>query len=181
MSDVSPHTEGHKKYGRKPSWGIPFTKEGINAAAEAIADVAWDEKDPIKSMQYILANNESVVNRCGTLMTFSTIIIAISVYIGFNPRLLPNAFQQAIFYIDLLVWIVSTLLLLYSLRHELPPSCQFHKRDDFTFTARLYVRRLGFYNIFLITCMICFMILAALLIPISIQVTMGNGIFPAPN
>ena len=57
------------------------------------------------------------------------------------------------------VWLLCTLRLLWSLKHELPPPDQFDLITDFEFTAHLYIKRMGLYNIALVASVISFVVM----------------------
>jgi hypothetical protein len=165
----SEHTDNSDKppYGSFNWRGVPYGEMDIEYAVEKIKDVYLKYgENPDTAMQAILRSNESIVSRCGVLTTFSSMLIALSLFIVSKPEILPYTWQQWSFYAEIFIWSISTVSLLWSLKHDLPSPRKFGTEDDFKFTARLYVKRMGRYNIALLVTVVCFVTTLLLLSPI---------------
>lgn len=144
MSSTSSSPNPIKPTYRFHMWGVPYGKEDVAKAVDSIYNLYWEAMgDHNIAMQHLLDKNEKVVSRCGMLMTFSGILIAVALFILNNLRDVLAPWQKAGFYIMICIWLVSTILLLWSLKHKLPSAKVFHKEDDFKFTAELYIRRMA--------------------------------------
>jgi hypothetical protein len=170
---ITPDTSSRKPATYKPFsgpaiWGVPYTDLDINYAVEKLYEHYYESaNDPALAMERIINQNEKIVSRCGMLMGFSSIIIAISLYIATNHQMLPTIWQRVGFYTALSVWVISILRLLWSLKHKLPPPWEYGTSVDFKMTAKLFIIRMGLYNLLLIASVTCFVTMMALLMPIS--------------
>jgi len=174
LASLSPQQE------RKPDrayigfviWGVPYSEVDIDYAVDCLfkfyyAPEPGSRDAMLAAMDRMINQSEKIVSRCGMLMSFSGILIAISLYIATNPNLLPALWQRCGFYTALLFWVISILRLLWSLKHMLPSPSTYGTEIDFRMTARLFLGRMGLYNILLINCMVSFSIMMVLLTPIS--------------
>jgi hypothetical protein len=162
-----PPINGRRKrpYGGLSWKGVPFTEIDRMYAAERLREVYGGS--PQEAVQILLENNERIISRCGLLITFSGILMAVYLFIATNPKFLPTVWQECGFYGSMFVWVVFTLRLLWSLKHELPPPWDFGTEEDFKFTARLYLKRMGRYNSALLVTVICFVAILCLLAPVT--------------
>lgn len=169
-----------RPYGGLSLWGVPYGGVDIEYAADQIRELYFEKfPNPNGPMQALLEYNEKIVSRCGILMSFSSVLIAFSLYIATNPRLLSTHWQRSGFYFALMIWVAAMLLLLFSLRHRLPAPWKFGSRSDLDDTIKLFLRRMGYYNLALLASIICFLIILILLAPISVSAV--DHIFGAPR
>lgn len=155
-------------YGGISIFGVPYNEIDIRYAAERLYEIYCDNgNDVLKGMDQILNQNERVVSRCGMLISFSGILIALLLFVASKPNVLPMVWQQWVFYCVMLIWVISTMHLLWSLKHKFPPTWDFMSKNDFMLTAELFLRRMGSYNLALMAAIISFLTIAFVLSPIS--------------
>jgi hypothetical protein len=149
-------------------FGVPLSDGDTRYLIELLREVffAQAKDDPREAVRLLLERNEHIVSRCGLLVHFSAILIALTLFIASNPLLLGEAWEQKAFYTALGVWVASTVRLLWVLRHGLPSPFGLGTDEDFMFTAELFVKRMRAYNIALLLTISCFLIVVGLLIPV---------------
>jgi hypothetical protein len=168
---------GRLKPAKRPfggfSWlGVPYSASDLRFASENLYLVySQDGANDSDIMRYVLDQNERVVSRCGMLISFSGTLIAILLFVANRPQMLPYTWQQWTFYSVMAAWSISTLTLLWSLKHTFPPVWEFHQKYDFMLTAELFLRRMGLYNITLAVTIASFFALLVVLAPISATVS----------
>jgi hypothetical protein len=155
-------------YGGFSLFGVPYNEIDIRYAAEKLFE-SYNNcgKNTHESMVLILEQNERVVSRCGMLISFSGILIALSLFIVNKPNVLPSHWQQWVFYSAMMIWVISTMRLLWSLKHKFPPTWDYHTKNDFMLTAELFLSRMGSYNIALMATIGSFIAIVLVLSPIS--------------
>lgn len=154
-------------------WGVPcpWCRADIDYAAEHIRELYFKKfPTPNGPMQALLEHNEKIVSRCGMLMTFSGTLMVVSSFIATNPRFLSTHWQRWGFYVVMAIWFAVILLLLWSLAHHLPVPWQFGTRVDLDATIRLFLCRMGLYNLALLASVLCFVTMMFFLAPISVRV-----------
>lgn len=147
-------------------WGIPLTERGIEIAIEHLVETLWDSQDPSESIDR-LKEQVGVSDRWGPLMAFSTITVALSIFVANNRQLLPTIWQHAGFYLAMAVWVASVLRLLWSLRQELPDAWELGTEVHFRMVGRMCLRTAARFNLLVIANAVCFGSMVALLMPIS--------------
>lgn len=168
MTEINNGPEKRKLYSGISIFGVPYADIDIRYAAECLFDIYSNEgKDVHKAMNSILEQNERVVSRCRMLISFSGILIALFLFVANKPDVLSNAWQKWVFYCIMLLWVVSTLNLLWSLKHKFPATWDFMQKQDFILTAELFLRRMGNYNVALMAAIFSFLTIAFVLSPIS--------------
>jgi len=178
---MAPKPQAHSAEQIKPeerpfggfSWlGVPYTAIDLRFASENLYRVySHDAANDSEIMKYVLDQNERVVSRCGMLISFSGTLIAILLFIANRPEMLPYIWQQVMFYCIMSTWSLSTIALLWSLKHTFPPTWEFHKKYDFMLTSELFLRRMGLYNITLAVTIVSFLMLLVVLSPISATIS----------
>jgi hypothetical protein len=160
--------ETKRAYGGPAPFGVPLLEADIAYAAEMLKDLLLaNHPNSNAAVRTLLEYNERVVSRCGTLMSFSGVIMALMLYIATNPAFFSHKWQVYTYYTVAFLWFLVMIRLLYSLAHRMPPPWAFSNEEDFVFTARLYLRRMSLYNFALITSISCFIVMGALLLPFS--------------
>ena len=168
MSSGKADSREKKLYSGFSLFGVPYNEIDIRYSAERLFEIYSDHGNDIQeAMNLILNQNERVVSRCGMLISFSGILIALLLFIANKPNVLPMIWQQWVFYCVMLVWVISTMHLLWSLKHKFPPPWEFHTKYDFILTAELFLRRMGSYNLALMATIGSFMAIVFVLLPIS--------------
>jgi hypothetical protein len=87
-----------RRHYSNPSFlGIPYSRIDVDLAVEDMKDVYlhYSEENAEAAFRIILGMNETVVTRCGVLTTFSSIFIAICLFIATRPEALPNTVPAA--------------------------------------------------------------------------------------
>src|SRR6266481_1134662 len=70
-----------KPYGGFSLWGVPYTRVDIDYATAQIRELYFSKfENPNGAMQALLEYNEKVVSRCAMLMSFSSVLIAVSLF-----------------------------------------------------------------------------------------------------
>ena len=157
-----------KLYSGFSLFGVPYNEIDIRYTAEQLFDIYSDSgKNTHAAMTLIFNQNERVVSRCGMLISFSGTLIALSLFVANRPDVLPAPWQQWVFYSVMFIWVLSTMHLLWSLKHSFPPTWEFQEKYDFVLTAELFLRRMGSYNIALIATILSFVTIVVVLSPIS--------------
>jgi hypothetical protein len=157
-----------RPYGGFSLWGVPYSRVDMEYAAVQIRELYFDKFEyPNGPMRAILEYNEKIVSRCGILMSFSGILIAVFLFAANNPRIITSSWQRWGVYASLTVWIVTIVRLLLSLRHQLPPPWEFGSDYDIDTTIKIFIRRMGYYNLALVASTICFVVIFILLAPIG--------------
>jgi hypothetical protein len=102
-------------------FGVPYNGKDIGKAAEQLLHL-YDPQGKATSdaIGLILQQNERVLSRRGMLVSFSGIVIALFLFTA-NNAVLSEFWQKSVYYSGMLIWVVSIMLLLWSLRHKLPP------------------------------------------------------------
>lgn len=168
MSTNKFDAKAKKLYSGFSLFGVPYNEIDIRYSAERLFDIYSDNGNDVKeAMNLILNQNERVVSRCGMLISFSGILIALLLFIASKPEVLPMIWQQWVFYCVMFVWVISTMHLLWSLKHKFPPTWEFHTKYDFILTAELFLKRMGSYNLALVATISSFMAIVFVLMPIS--------------
>ncbi|HUI96049.1 MAG TPA: hypothetical protein VLX44_09875 [Xanthobacteraceae bacterium] len=176
--DTRAHSE-RRAYGGFSLWGVPYARVDIEYATAQIRKLYFEKfPGPNGPMQALLDYNEKIVSRSGMLMGFSGILIAVSLFIAANPKFLPTLWQRWAFYVVIAIWVIATLRLLWSLRHEMPAPWEFGSQPDVDRTIRLFLRRMGNYNLALAASVICFACIVILLAPVSAAIV--DRIFAGP-
>jgi len=161
-----------KLYGGFSLFGVPYNDIDIRYAAERLFDIYSNNgEDTLGAMNLILNQNERVVSRCGMLISFSGTLIALCLFVANNPNVLSLTWQPWVFYLVMLVWVLSTMHLLWSLKHKFPPIWEFHAKYDFILTAELFLQRMGSYNIALMSTIFSFMTIVFVLSPVSAKIS----------
>jgi hypothetical protein len=157
-----------KIYGGYSLFGVPYSSIDIEYASERLYETYTGGGKGIReAMAAILDANEKVVSRCGMLISFSSTLMAILLFIANKPEMLPNLWQQVSYYAAMFLWMSFTMWLLYSLHHQFPPTWEFHTKRDFMITSNLYLRRMGIYNLTLIATIVSFIAIVLVLSPVS--------------
>ena len=130
-----------------------------------------------QALEKVLDLNEKVVSRCGMLVHFSSVLIVLFMFVVKNSYVLPLPGHRTGFYIAMFFWVTSTMILLWSLKHMLPRADRFGTEQDFDFTARIYYRRMGIYNVALITAILAFGIIVILLAPVHLDINFIDQLF----
>ena len=168
MSTSKADDVGRKLYSGFSLFGVPYNEIDIRYSAERLFDIYSDNGEDIpKAMNLILDQNERVVSRCGMLISFSGLLIALLLFVANKPNVLPMTWQQWVFYSVMLVWVISTMHLLWSLKHKFPPTWEFHTKYDFILTAELFLKRMGSYNLALMAAIGSFITIVFVISPIS--------------
>lgn len=161
-----------KPYGGFSLFGVPYNPIDIRYATEQLFELYSDNgRNVSDAMIRILEQNERVVSRCGMLTTFSGTLIALSLFVANKPDMLPALWQQYVYYIVMLVWVLTTMHLLWTLKHKLPPVWDFYQKSDFMLTAELFLQRMGSYNVALMAAIGSFIATAFVLSPLSAVVS----------
>lgn len=148
--------------------GVPRNELDIEYAVEQLHEVYFAQSDDkLTAMDRLITQNERIVSRSGMLMSFSGIIVGILLFIANNAQIFSNEWQRIGFYGAVVPWVVCTIRLLWALRHKLPPPWEYNTSVDFKMTARLYLLRMNLYNDLLIASVFCFVVMMALLMPLS--------------
>lgn len=176
---VNKPSNERKLYGGFSLFGVPYNPLDIRYAVESLFELYSDGGKNIPgAMSRILDQNERVVSRCGMLITFSGTLIALSLFVASRPDVLPALWQQYVYYAVMMFWVLTTMHLLWTLKHKLPPVWDFFRKDDFVLTAELFLQRMGSYNIALMAAIGSFVAIAFVLSPLSAVVS--DKIFHAP-
>src|SRR5579863_2412039 len=101
-ADASPR----RAYSGISVWGVPYRKADIDSACVKLEEY-YKNVYPDDYMERLLENNERVVSRCGMLMSFSGVLIAVCLFIATTPKALPNPWQQYVFYCTIFIWSLS--------------------------------------------------------------------------
>jgi hypothetical protein len=167
-----------KLYSGFSLFGVPYNEIDVRYAAELLYDLhSKNGANDSEAMSLILNQNERVVSRCGMLISFSGTLIALFLFVANRPEVLPMLWQQWVFYSVILAWVISTMHLLWELKHKFPPTWEYHTKYDFMLTAELFLKRMGSYNLALMATIISFMAIAFVLSPIS--ATISDKLFTA--
>ncbi len=152
-------------------FGVPYNSIDVNCAIDHLKKFYNTENDMALAVERLLDNNERVVSRCSMLMTFSSLTMAVFFFIANsianNKAIQLAMWQRCGIYIATIIWIPPILCLLWSLKHELPPPEKYTLVDDFEFTAKLFFKRMGLYNVALFVSIISFIIMIITLLPID--------------
>jgi len=101
------------------------------------------------------------------LVSFSSTVIAIFLFVASRPDMLPTNWQRITYYTFMFLWAGFTILLLLSLRHVFPATWDFHTKVDFMLTSGLFLRRMAFYNLALMVTSLSFIVIVFIISPVS--------------
>lgn len=166
MAELDQSSRPRKFFGAWAPWGVPLSRLDRRIACEELRDRFLKHYGNTQAaMEHILQKNAEVVSRCSVLMSFAGILMAVSLFVAVNPRLLPAVWQKVGFYSVMAIWAFAVLRMLASLIQFMPPPSTYATEEDFLFTADLYLWRMARYNFALVASECCFVSLLLFVAP----------------